>query len=311
MADAVAGLSEMLSVGIETNLEAMIHLAGMLIDGKAVAAELRSEVKRDVEAFREKYGIEPGLAVVLVGEDPASQVYVRMKERACSEVGIRSERHDLPADTGAEEILQLVLRLAEDETVHGILVQLPLPEGVDPAPIIEAIPPQKDVDGFHPRNMGALLTGTEGLLPCTPAGVLELIRRTGVDLNGKRAVVLGRSNIVGKPASILLLAENATVVMCHSRTENLEDEVRNADILVVATGQPEMVKGDWIKPGVVVIDVGIHRMPDGKIVGDVEFESAREKAGFITPVPGGVGPMTVAMLLKNTLLAAEMQIAAR
>lgn len=282
----------------------------MLIDGKAVAAELRSEVKRDVEAFREKYGFAPGLAVVLVGDDPASQVYVRMKERACEEVGIRSERHELPGDASAEEILLQVRRLAEDERVHGILVQLPLPKGIDPAPIIEAVPPEKDVDGFHPRNLGALLAGRPGLVPCTPAGVIALIRHAGVQIEGKRAVVLGRSNIVGKPVSILLLAENATVVMCHSRTRDVAEEVRRADILVVATGQPEMVKGDWIKPGATVIDVGIHRTADGKIVGDVEFESARQVAGHITPVPGGVGPMTVAMLLKNTLLAAEMQMAA-
>lgn len=285
-------------------------MAGMLIDGKAVAAELRSEVKRDVEAFREKYGFAPGLAVVLVGDDPASQVYVRMKERACEEVGIRSERHELPGDASAEEILLQVRRLAEDERVHGILVQLPLPKGIDPAPIIEAVPPEKDVDGFHPRNLGALLAGRPGLVPCTPAGVIALIRHAGVQIEGKRAVVLGRSNIVGKPVSILLLAENATVVMCHSRTRDVAEEVRRADILVVATGQPEMVKGDWIKPGATVIDVGIHRTADGKIVGDVEFESARQVAGHITPVPGGVGPMTVAMLLKNTLLAAEMQVAA-
>lgn len=283
-------------------------MAGMLIDGKEIAAQIRQQVRAEVDVFRSEHGFEPGLAVVLVGENPASQVYVRTKERACAEVGMRSERHELPADASADTILDLVHRLADDDQIHGILVQLPLPAGIDPDPIIAAVPHEKDVDGFHPLNMGNLLTGVNGLLPCTPAGVMELIRQTGVELTGKHAVVIGRSNIVGKPAALLLLAENATVTLCHSRTKNLAEEVRRADVVVAAVGQPELIKGDWIKPGAVVIDVGMNRTSEGKLVGDVEFATAREVAGHITPVPGGVGPMTVAMLLKNTLEAARLQI---
>lgn len=283
-------------------------MAGMLIDGKNIAAKMREQLKSEVDGFRAEYGTEPGLAVILVGNNPASQVYVRMKERACAEVGIRSERHELPDSASAEQILALVRHVADDQAIHGMLVQLPLPAGIDPNPIIAAVPPEKDVDGFHPLNMGSLLTGMEGLLPCTPAGVMELIRHTGVDPAGKRAVVLGRSNIVGKPVALLLLAANATVTLCHSRTQDLVEEVRRADIVVAATGQPEMVPGDWIKPGAIVIDVGINRTSEGNLVGDVEFSTASEVAGHITPVPGGVGPMTVAMLLKNTLQAAKLQV---
>lgn len=285
-------------------------MAATLIDGKMIASQIRQQLKTEIDVFRSEHGVQPGLAVVLVGDDPASQVYVRGKEKACAEVGIRSERHELPAHASPEEILHLVRRLAADDQVHGILVQLPLPVGIDPNPIIAAVPPEKDVDGFHPQNMGNLLTGNTGLVPCTPAGIMELIRRTGIDPTGKRAVVIGRSNIVGKPIALLLLAADATVTLCHSRTEDLAEEVRRADIVVAAVGRPELIKGDWIKPGAVVIDVGINRTSEGKLVGDVEFASARENAGYITPVPGGVGPMTIAMLLKNTLQAAKNQLGA-
>lgn len=283
-------------------------MAATLIDGKMIASQIRQQLKSEIDSFRSEHGVQPGLAVVLVGDDPASHVYVRGKEKACAEVGIRSERHELPAQASADEILDLIRRLAADDQVHGILVQLPLPDGIDPNPIIAAVPPEKDVDGFHPQNMGHLLTGSEGLVPCTPAGIMELIRQTGIDPAGKRAVVIGRSNIVGKPIALLLLAANATVTICHSRTEDLAEEVRRADIVVAAVGSPELIKGSWIKPGAVVIDVGINRTSEGKLVGDVEFASASEKAGYITPVPGGVGPMTIAMLLKNTLQAAKNQL---
>lgn len=281
-----------------------------IIDGKSIAAEVRAEVKAEVEAYRARTGIVPGLAVILVGDDPASQVYVRNKERACEEVGIRSERYDLPSDATQQEVLDLVHRLAADPGVHGILVQLPLPAGLDPDPILHAVPPAKDVDGFHPYNLGLLTERGEGMIPCTAAGVMRLIESTGIDIAGKRAVVIGRSTIVGKPTALLLLHANATVTICHSKTVDLPEIVREADIVVAAVGKAGFVKGDWIKPGAVVVDVGINRLPDGKLQGDVEFASAVQRAGYITPVPGGVGPMTVATLLRNTLdaaLAAEGQ----
>lgn len=279
-------------------------MAAQLIDGVAIAGQIRADLKEQVATYQKSTGKTPGLAVILVGDDPASQVYVRTKERACAEVGIRSERHDLPAGMTSDRILRLVERLAKDESIHGILVQLPLPKGIDPAPILHAVPPSKDVDGFHPYNLGLLTESGSGMIPCTAAGVLELIKSTGVNIEGKHAVVIGRSTIVGKPTSLLLLHENATVTMCHSRTVDLPEQVRRADIVVAAVGLPKFVKGDWIKPGAVVIDVGINRTEDRKLCGDVDFDAAKEVAGYITPVPGGVGPMTVALLLRNTLNAA-------
>lgn len=282
-------------------------MAAQIIDGKAIAAKIRAEVKERVEEYRLRTGRVPGLAVVLVGDNPASQVYVRTKERACKEVGIRSVRHDLPADIGSERLLRLIERLANDPAIHGILVQLPLPQGLDPTPILHAVSPAKDVDGFHPYNLGRLTEGGTGMIPCTAAGVLALIESTGIDIAGKHAVVIGRSTIVGKPTALLLLHRHATVTICHSRTVDLAEQVRRADIVVAAVGKPGLVRGDWIKPGAVVIDVGINRLPDGTLKGDVAFEEASQVAGFITPVPGGVGPMTVAMLLQNTLQAALAQ----
>ena len=247
--------------------------------------------------------MNPGLAVVIVGEDPASEVYVRMKHKACDETGIRSFKHVLPDDTSQDVLLGLVEELNEDDEVHGILVQLPLPDHIDEDAIIETISPAKDVDGFHPENVGRMLIGKETFLPCTPHGCMVLLEEMGVDLKGKEAVVVGRSNIVGKPVAIMLLEKHATVTICHSRTADLAEVVGRADVLVVAVGRPEMVKGDWIKPGAVVIDVGVNRTDDG-LVGDVEFGPAAERAAAITPVPGGVGPMTIAMLLENTVESA-------
>jgi methylenetetrahydrofolate dehydrogenase (NADP+)/methenyltetrahydrofolate cyclohydrolase len=279
-------------------------MAASIIDGKAVAAAVRAEVKELTASLVAKTGITPCLAVVLVGEDPASQVYVRNKGKACVEAGILSRQVDLPASTTEAELLDLVARLNADDAVHGILVQLPLPKHIDEAKVIEAISPAKDVDGFHPVNAGRLMTGGECFLPCTPYGILRLLDHEKVDLKGKHAVVVGRSNIVGKPVAILLLQRHATVTVCHSRTADLPSVVRSADVVVAAVGKAEMVKGDWIKPGAVVIDVGINRNAEGKLVGDVEYASAAAVAGKITPVPGGVGPMTIAMLLRNTLEAA-------
>jgi len=280
-------------------------LAGRIIDGKAIAAKIRNEVKQEVKDLQER-GLTPGLAVVLVGDDPASQIYVRMKEKACDETGIYSEKHVMPAETTQQALLAKIRELNEDDAIHGILVQLPLPGQLDESEVIHSISVQKDVDGFHPVNVGKVFAGEDGFAPCTPAGIMELIRSTGVDPTGKRAVVVGRSNIVGKPVAVLLLAANATVTICHSRTQNLAGECRNADILVAAVGRPEMIKGDWVKPGAVVIDVGINRTDSG-LVGDVDFDEAISNAAHITPVPGGVGPMTIAMLMKNTVRAARMQ----
>ncbi len=279
-------------------------MKAQLIDGKAVAAEIRAEIKARVEALGAK-GVQPGLAVVLVGEDPASQIYVRNKERACEQAGIRSVAIRMPADTKQTDLEAKIRELNADPEVDGILVQLPLPKGMDEQAALALIDPKKDVDGFHVQSVGALVTGRKGFVSCTPKGCMELIKRTGVSLAGKEAVVVGRSGIVGKPMALLLLAENATVTVCHSKTADLAAHTRRADVLVAAVGRPGMITGDMIKPGAVVIDVGINRLDSGKVVGDVDFASAAEVAGYITPVPGGVGPMTIAMLLANTLESAE------
>jgi methylenetetrahydrofolate dehydrogenase (NADP+) / methenyltetrahydrofolate cyclohydrolase len=277
---------------------------GQTIDGKRVAAAVRGEVRERVARLA-AVGVVPGLATVLVGDDPASHLYVGSKEKACEEVGMRSFGHRLGAGTSAVELLALVRDLGRRPDVHGILVQLPLPGQLDARSIIEALPPEKDVDGLHPINQGRLLAGEAGLRPCTPLGVMRLIAETGTRVRGAGAVVVGRSLLVGKPVALLLLEQHATVTMCHSRTADLAGEVGRADIVVAATGQAGLVRGEWIRPGAVVIDVGMNRGPDGKLCGDVEFAAARERAAFITPVPGGVGPMTVAMLLANTVSAAE------
>ena len=272
-----------------------------IIDGKEISGQIRAELKQEIESM----GCRPGLAVVLVGEDPASQIYVRNKHRACEETGIYSEVYTLPAETSQCELEDLIEQLNESRQIHGILVQLPLPAHLDALRVIEKISPEKDVDAFHPVNAGRLMTGTDGFLPCTPAGVIELLKRSGVPLAGKQAVVIGRSNIVGKPLALLLLRENATVTVCHSKTEKLKEICREADILVSAIGKSEFVTGDMIKPGAAVIDVGMNRNAAGKLCGDVNFHEAKEIAGFITPVPGGVGPMTITMLLHNTVRAAK------
>lgn len=282
---------------------------GRTIDGKAVAAAVRGEVRERVARLAER-GVVPGLATVLVGDDPASQVYVGSKERACREVGIESFGHRLPASTEQRTLLDLVGALGRDPRVHGILVQLPLPAGLDAQAVLEALPPAKDVDGLHPVSQGHLLAGQPGLRPCTPLGVMRLLDEVGVALRGARAVVVGRSLLVGKPVALLLLERHATVTMCHSRTADLAGEVGRADVLVAAAGQAGLVRGEWVRPGAVVIDVGINRGADGKVRGDVEFAPAAERASHITPVPGGVGPMTVAMLLANTVTAAERTRAA-
>ena len=280
---------------------------GHTIDGKRVAAAVRSEVRERVARLA-SHGVVPGLATVLVGDDPASRLYVGNKETACEEVGMRSFGHRLAASTGQAELLALVRELGRRRDVHGILVQLPLPPPLEARPVIETLPPEKDVDGLHPVNQGRLLAGEPGLRPCTPLGVLRLIDETGVALKGAHAVVVGRSLLVGKPVALLLLERHATVTVCHSRTVDLGAEVGRADVLVAATGQAGLVRGAWIRPGAVVIDVGMNRGPDGKLCGDVEFAAACERAAHITPVPGGVGPMTVAMLLANTVSAAEQAL---
>lgn len=283
-------------------------MTAQLIDGKAFAAHLRTEIAAGVAAVKAQHNLTPGLAVVLVGEDPASQVYVRNKGAACREAGITSFETILPVSTTQEALLAEVARLNADPAVHGILVQLPLPKHIDAQSVINAIDPAKDVDGFHILNAGKLAVGQDGLVPCTPLGCLLLLKHHLGNLAGKHAVIIGRSNIVGKPMAQLLLKESCTVTICHSKTTNLAEEARRADILVAAIGQPEFVQGDWVKPGAAVIDVGINRqaLPDGKskLVGDVDFAPAAERAAFITPVPGGVGPMTIACLLRNTLQAA-------
>jgi len=280
------------------------------IDGRAFAARLRERVAEAVPAFAAAAGRAPGLAVVLVGEDPASQIYVRSKGRATTEAGMASFEHRLPDSVGQEELLSLVGQLNDDDKVDAILVQLPLPAGIDDKSVIEAIDPAKDVDGFHPINAGRLAIGEEGLVPCTPLGCLMLLKDRLGDLSGLDAVVIGRSNIVGKPMAQLLLAENCTITLAHSRTRDLQAVVRRADIVVAAVGRPEMIRGDWLKPGATVIDVGINRIAGDeggkdRLVGDVDYASASEVAAAVTPVPGGVGPMTIAVLLRNTLVAAH------
>ena len=276
-----------------------------IIDGKAVAREIQKQIKEEIDGLKRRWGMVLGLGVVLVGDDPASHLYVRNKEKACKEVGIRSQEHLLPASVSEKELLSVIHSLNRDKQIHGILVQLPLPAHIRSDKILEAVSPLKDVDGFHPVNQGLLLLGAEGLKPCTPLGIMKLLDSIGCDPKGKNATVVGRSNIVGKPVALMLLARHATVTLCHSRTAQLKDEVSRADILVVAIGKAGLVRGDWIKPGAVVIDVGSNRLPSGKFVGDVEFEGAKARASWISPVPGGVGPMTICMLLFNTLRAAK------
>ena len=275
-----------------------------LIDGKLISAQIRAEIKEETGAFIKSHGYAPGLAVVIVGENPASQVYVRNKARACEEVGFYSEVHALPAETTQEELNALVDRLNADDKIHGILVQLPLPKHLDETEVLLRIDPNKDVDAFHPYNVGNIMIGDYKFLPCTPAGVMALLERSGIDPAGKNCVVIGRSNIVGKPMAMLLLHANGTVTVCHSKTKDLAAVCREADILVVAIGRADFVGADMVKPGAVVIDVGMNRRADGKLTGDVNFSEVEPIASAITPVPGGVGPMTITMLLKNTLTAA-------
>ena len=276
-----------------------------IIDGKKIAAKIRREIKAEAEEFLCERGRAPGLAVIIVGEDPASQLYVRNKHKACGECGFYSEVIALPKETTEEELLALIGKLNKDPKIDGVLVQLPLPDRIDKNAVVRAISPEKDVDVFHPSNVGYLTIGDHLLTPCTPAGVLELLKRSKIAMKGKKCVVVGRSNLVGKPLSILMLEQNCTVTVCHSRTKNLKKECREADILIVAVGKAKLIKGDMIKEGAVVIDVGINRDKSGKLCGDVDFEAASKIASYITPVPGGVGPMTVTMLMKNTLTAAQ------
>jgi methylenetetrahydrofolate dehydrogenase (NADP+)/methenyltetrahydrofolate cyclohydrolase len=275
-----------------------------IIDGKAIAAHLREEIAADVARLKAA-GTVPGLAVVLVGDDPASRVYVSMKEKACEQAGIYSDEHKLPAETTEAQLLALIDELNRNARIDGILVQLPLPKHIDENKVLEAISPAKDVDGFHPYNVGRLVTGNPLFQPCTPYGVMKMLEHSGVELAGKEVVVVGRSNIVGKPVALMCLAKHATVTICHSRTRDLPEQVRRADVVIAAVGRPEMIKGDWIKEGAVVIDVGVNRVGEKKLVGDVDFEGAKGRARAITPVPGGVGPMTITMLLYNTVESAK------
>ena len=277
------------------------------IDGKVVSAAVRERIKNNVAEFVNETGKTPGLAVVIVGNDPASEVYVRNKHKACGEVGIYSEVHTLPENTTEEELLSLVEKLNNDGKINGILVQLPLPKHLDSEKVILAIDPKKDVDAFHPQNVGKIMIGNYSFLPCTPAGVMELLKHYNVDICGKHCVIIGRSNIVGKPQAMLMLKENATVTICHSKTEGLKDITKQADILVAAVGRAKFVTADMVKEGAVVVDVGINRNADGKLCGDVDFAAVELLASYITPVPGGVGPMTITMLLQNTLTAAKEQ----
>ena len=279
-----------------------------IINGKEISAAIRAEIKEATERLVSESGVRPGLAVIIVGEDPASQVYVRNKKRACDEVGFYSESYELPESTTQDELNALVDRLNKDEKIHGILCQLPLPKHLDENEVIMRIDPKKDVDAFHPENVGKIMIGDYSFLPCTPAGVMALLERSGIDVCGKECVVVGRSNIVGKPQAMLLLHANGTVTICHSRTKNLAEVCRRADILVAAIGKADFFTGDMIKEGAVVIDVGMNRRADGKLTGDVDFASVEPKASYITPVPGGVGPMTITMLMQNTLTAAKNAI---
>lgn len=285
-------------------------MSAQILDGKAVAEDLKAQLKREVDAILAGGGRRPGLAVVLVGENPASQVYVRNKRNACARVGFHSELHELPAETSQEELLELVDSLNGRDEIDGILVQLPLPDHIDEETVIERISPQKDVDGFHPYNVGRLALRMPLLQPCTPKGIITLLEHTGRKLEGLDAVIIGQSNIVGRPMALELLMARCTITVCHSRTKDLAGKVRGADVLVAAVGRPKFVPGDWIKPGALVIDVGINRLDDGSLCGDVDFEAAREHASWITPVPGGVGPMTVATLLQNALQAHRLRTAA-
>jgi methylenetetrahydrofolate dehydrogenase (NADP+)/methenyltetrahydrofolate cyclohydrolase len=288
----------------------MTDTGGQIIDGRAVAADVRAEVARDVAAWVAETGRRPGLATVLVGDDPASAVYVGNKRRGCEEVGIASLHHELPDNASHDEIARLIGELNADEAVSGILLQLPVPDHLEGSALTGLIDPDKDVDGLTPVSAGRLAQGTPGLRPCTPSGIIELLDRHDVTLAGVQAVVVGRSDLIGKPVAALLLARNATVTVCHSRTRDLAGECLRADVLVAAVGRPRMIRGDWVRQGAAVIDVGINRLEEG-LVGDVDFEPARERARWITPVPGGVGPMTVAMLLRNTITAARLQHPAR
>jgi len=276
-----------------------------LINGNEISRVIREEIRKQTLTFREKTGVKPGLAVVLVGADPASQIYVGRKGKACEEVGFLSREFRLPGETEEKELLEIIRQLNEDPAIHGILVQLPLPRQIRSQAVIEAIAPAKDVDGFHPVNVGRLVAGNPCHVACTPQGIIELLDRTGIVIEGKEAVIVGRSNIVGKPLALLLLARHATITVCHTRTRNLPETTRRADILVAAAGSPEMIRGEMVKEGAVVIDVGMNRLSDGRLVGDVAFAEAAPRAAHITPVPGGVGPMTIAMLLRNTLKAAR------
>lgn len=275
-----------------------------ILSGKEVSAKIKEKLKAEVAFLTEK-GVTPGLAVVIVGDDPASKIYVGRKEAMCAELGMRSEKYALPADTSQSELLSLIEKLNADSGIHGILVQLPLPAHLDEKAVIAAISPEKDVDAFHPVNVGKIMIGDYDFVPCTPAGIMELIAESGVEIEGKNCVVIGRSNIVGKPMSMLLLHKNGTVTICHSRTKNLADITRGADILVAAVGRANFVTADMVKAGAVVIDVGMNRLDDGKLVGDVDFDAVEPLASAITPVPGGVGPMTISMLMRNTLTAAS------
>jgi len=281
----------------------------VIIDGKAVAKEVQKQIKEEVEGLERRWGLVPGLAVVLVGDDPASHIYVRNKEKACKEVGIKSIEHLLPATVSERDLLGLVQQLNKDKKVHGILVQLPLPAHIRAEKILDAVSRHKDIDGFHPMNQGLLVLGADGFKPCTPMGIMKLLEAAECDPKGKNAVVVGRSNIVGKPAALLLLQAGATVTLCHSQTRDLAQHTRRADVLVCAVGKPRAIGADMIKSGAAVIDVGINRAADGKLTGDVDYAAALNRAGWITPVPGGVGPMTIAMLMCNTILAAERHAA--
>ena len=279
-----------------------------IIDGKLVSASIREKIKEKTKAIKDKHSRVPGLAAVLVGEDPASQIYVRNKRKSCEDVGIYSEEHKLPASTTQDELLELINKLNNDKKINGILVQLPLPKHIDDSLILNSVSSEKDVDGFHPINAGYLFEGKPQFIPCTPHGIIKMLEFYDIDIEGKNAVVLGRSNIVGKPAAILLLQKNATVTICHSRTKNLEDVLKEVDIIVAAIGRAHFVKKEMVKEGAIVIDVGINRLDTGKLAGDVDFEAVKKISGFITPVPGGVGPMTITMLLWNTLTSLEKSI---
>jgi methylenetetrahydrofolate dehydrogenase (NADP+) / methenyltetrahydrofolate cyclohydrolase len=282
----------------------------IILDGKATAQKIRSEISTEVSRLVAE-GTKPGLAVILVGDNPASRVYVRMKEKACNDVGIFSDEYTLHAETEEKSLLSLINNLNSDERIHGILVQLPLPKHINEAKVLEAISPDKDVDGFHPYNVGRLVLGKPTFQPCTPHGIMVLMKEYGIDLTGKEVVVIGRSNIVGKPVAFMCMQQHATVTICHTRTADLPAKIATADVLIAAIGRPEVIRGEWIKEGAVVIDVGVNRISEKKLVGDVEFEAAALRASHITPVPGGVGPMTITMLLQNTLLSAKISQTAR